>query len=385
MSGLAAMQIFHDIPVVPVTKVIRIKGNGGPAWPDFDRQVTARFCRDGVASDWKPEVADRLLPLSGRAVWGGFLAPQFGHLAAESVTRLPQSLRERPEDTYLFTAPPGETAESLPAFTWAVLDWFGLSRAQVKIVTEPCLVPELRVAAQGEMLGKLPTDPAYLDLLDANAAQKLPAITPGGIVFVTRAGMVAKGQGGHAGEGYLAQVLADAGVRVIDPGQISLPEQMATYRGAKTLIFSEGSALHGRCLLGRVPQDIHVLRRRSRRDTARPQLQARCRSVSFVEALSDSLGAARLEMRARPHLAVALYDLDQVFRLFASLGLDLKSLWDASAYREAARRDIASWMQSARLSPEQRDQNNALLRRHRLIADLVAASPALRPAATTPT
>ena len=379
------MLVFQDVPVVPVTRVIRVKGNGGPAWPDFDRQVTARFCRNGVPSDWKPEVPVRMQPVAGSAVWGGFLVPQFGHLAAESVTRLPQSLHERPDDLYLFTVPPGGSAGTVPGYAWAVLDWMGLPRTQVHIVTEPVMIRELRVAPQGEMLGKLPTDPAYLDLLDVIARKRLPAVRATGTVFVTRSGMVAKGQGGHAGEGYLAAALAQAGVRVMDPGQVSLRDQMAAYAGAETLVFSEGSALHGRCLLGRLPQDIHVLRRRSRRDTARLQLQARCQTLSYVEALTDSLGAARRGLHSRPHLAVALYDLDQVFRLFSRIGIDLSRHWDGAAYRDAIRQDIESWMVRAQLSPEQRDRNLRLLRRHRLLVDPVPATPAAPAATATPT
>jgi len=192
---------------------------------------------------------------------------------------------------------------------------------------------------------------------------------------VTRAGLVARGQGGHAGEGYLAHVLAQAGVRVIDPGQMPLTEQMSAYAGAEVLVFSEGSALHGRCLLGWLPQDIHVLRRRSRRDTARVQLQARCRRLTYVEALSASLGAARRGMERRPHLTAALFDLDQVFRLFAALGIDLAPHWDNEAYLDAVRLDLAGWTDRVRTSAEQQALNLKTLAAFGMIPGAMPAPP----------
>lgn len=386
MSALPPMQVFDDIPVVPVvSRTIRHKAVGGPIWPDFERQVAARFCRNGIASDWPPERPAQMRAIAGPVVWGGFLYPQFGHFVSECITRLPQSLAERPDDLYLFTLPVGMTADTLPGHVWAVLDWFGLPRARVEMVTEPCLAGELRVAAQGEMLGKVPTDPGYLDLLDANAARNGLAAGPAGTVFVTRAGFVASGKGGHAGEAYLAAQLSRLGVRVIDPGQMPLRAQLGVYAGAEVLVFSEGSALHGRCLLGRVPQEIHVLRRRSGRDTARSQLQSRCRRITYVEAVADSLGAARIELRRRPHLTAALFDLEAVFGLFRGLGFDLARVWDDDAYAEAVRRDIAGWMSLVPLSLEQRELNRVLLRRNRIFSDPVPAFAVPRSGAPDPT
>ena len=45
MESLPAMAVFHDVPVVPVTRVSRSVPTGGPIWPDFDRQIDARHCR----------------------------------------------------------------------------------------------------------------------------------------------------------------------------------------------------------------------------------------------------------------------------------------------------------------------------------------------------
>lgn len=361
MSGLAPMQTFHDIPVVPVRKVKRLKGLGGPIWPDFGSQVAARFCRNGIACDDPPRRPVRLHPLRGPAVWGGFIAPHFGHLVAEHLTRLPQSLRDRPDDPYLFTAAPGVTAETLPGYVWDVIDWFGLDRDQVRLVERPLVVGELRVAAQGDMLGGIRPARDYLEILEGIARRNALEPEANRHVFVTRAGLVPRGMGGHAGESYLADLLRRLGVAVIEPGQLSIRRQMELYAGAGALIFAEGSALHGRCLLGHVAQDIHVLRRRPFRNTARFQLTDRCRSLSYHEVMAGRLGT-RTDLRGnRNDLDLSLYDPEVLFAVFDGIGIDLKPHWDAEAYRSAVASDLASWMERVPTSADQMTENLAVL------------------------
>lgn len=361
MSALPPMQLFHDVPVVPVTTMHRLVGVGGPIWPEFQTQVAARHCRNGKPSDRLPQRPERLRPVARPAVWGGYLIRQFGHLVAEHLTRLPQSLRDRPDDIYLFTAQPGDTAETLPPHIWQVLDWFGLRRDRVRIVLQPYLVAELRVAAQGEMLGKVPTADEYLDLLETTARRNGLVPEPHRLVFVTRAGLVAKGLGGHLGEAYLADLLARRGVRVLDPGAVSIRAQMAAYAGAGVLVFSEGSALHGRAMLGRLPQEIHVLRRRAWRNTAKTQLAPRCTRLAYHQAMCAVLGTQTETRGSRVDLEVAIYDLEAVFAVFAALGLDLRPDWDEAAYRAAVRADLAGWMARNPTTAEQAEENHAVL------------------------
>lgn len=361
MSVMQAMQTFRDIPVVPVRKVKRLKGDGGPIWPDFDLQVAARFCRNGIACDDQPRPPAQLQPLDQPAVWGGFIAPQFGHLVAEHLTRLPQSLRDRPDDPYLFTAPPGMTDETLPGYVWDVFNWYGLRREQMCLVQRPLVVKELRVAAQGDMLGGIRPSHEYLEILESIAQRNALVPEPNRHVFVTRAGLVPKGMGGHAGESYLADLLQRLGVTVIEPGQLSIRRQMEIYAGARTLIFAEGSALHGRCLLGRVAQDIHVLRRRPFRNTARFQLSDRCRSLTYHEVMAGRLGT-RTDLRGnRNDLDLALYDPEVLFAVFGGLGIDLKPHWDAEAYGAAVASDLAAWMAKVPTSSDQLAENLEVL------------------------
>ena len=83
--------------------------------------------------------------------------------------------------------------------------------------------------------------PAWvLDLLD-----ELPRLnglrpTPTPLVYVTRQGQTALGNGGHAGEGALVRALERAGAVVIDPACLPLRAQLEAYAGARHLVFAEG-------------------------------------------------------------------------------------------------------------------------------------------------
>ena len=360
--GLAPLQVFRDVAVVPVQSVVQHVAVGGPIWTDFDQQVTARHCRDRKPVDTCPAAPAQVDALAQTALWGGFLNPQFGHLIVEQLTRLPQSLAERPGDRVLFTLPRGATVSSVPDWVWQALAWHGVSRERAWLVDRPLAAAELRVAAQGEMMGRDVTGEAYLDLLDRNPQRAALVPDPAQVVFVTRAGLVERGQGGHAGESYLADALRLAGVRVVDPARLSVSQQLAIYAGARVLVFSEGSAIHGRLLLGRIAQHIHVLRRRPHRDLAAEQLAPRCDALTYHAAVGRRLGARKPGGVNRLDLTAAIYDLDVVLDLFARLGHDPSRHWDTTAYDAAVARDLTGWLSSCKTDADQHLANLDLIR-----------------------
>ena len=362
MPGLPPLQVFHEVPVVPVQSVAQHIAFGGPIWPDFDQQVAPRHCRDRLPVDRCPKGQEGAVALNEPAIWGGYLNPQFGHLIVEQLTRLPQSLAERPGDPLLFTLPPGGTAQAVPGWVWQLLHWHGLPRDRVRLVDRALVAATLHVAAQGEMMGKSVTSPAYLDLLDRNTARQALVADRSDVVFVTRAGMVAQGQGGHAGEAYLADALRRAGVRVIDPAQMPVRQQLEIYAGAGVLVFSEGSAIHGRLLLGRIAQSIHVLRRRPNRDLAAEQLAPRCDTVQYHAAVGHRLGARMPGGGNRLDLTAALYDLNVIFGLFDHLGHDPRPYWDDAAYRTAVVADLRGWLSTRRTDADQTLANLDLIK-----------------------
>jgi hypothetical protein len=83
-------------------------------------------------------------------------------------------------------------------------------------------------------------------------------VPAGEVLFVSRAGV---GEG-LVGEAALEDFFAALGARIYRPEQHPLAEQLATYLSHAQLVFTEGSALHGLQLLGRIPGELTVLARR---------------------------------------------------------------------------------------------------------------------------
>lgn len=351
-SDLPRLQVFHDIRVEPMRKLNarRFFGEGGPIWPDFAVQKSCRHNRNGKPADM-PFAPDgrRAKKLAGDFVWGGFVQPHFGHLVAEHTTRLPLSLLHRPDDTYLYVISPRSAVDDIPDYFYTICEWIGLPRSQIMFVTRPVEVETLRVAPQAEQIPQRPSPQYSLALYERIARANGVTPVPSDLLNVTRAGLPAKAKAAHVGEGHLVQCLKAAGVQVLDPGAVSLKQQLSIYSGARRIVFSEGSAQHGRALLGHRAQDIVVLNRRPRMITAKAVLDPRCDSLRYVEATSANL--AFMDKEGDPRLsmgrALAVYDLDVLFAAFRDFGVDLRAHWDTAAYQAAIETDILAWLKAS--------------------------------------
>ena len=133
------------------------------------------------------------------------------------------------------------------------------------------------------------------------------------------------------------------GIAVLDPGRATIRQQMALYAGAGRVVFAEGSALHGRQLLGRVAQDIDVLRRRPDKVMAKAMLTPRCRTLTYHDVTAGQLMAYWKNGKDRPDPALALYDVAALMQVFQGFGVDLAQGWDPAAYAGAARADVVAW------------------------------------------
>jgi hypothetical protein len=327
---------------VPTASVSRRIPCGGPLWPDFAAEAGVRHCRSGRPVDHPPPAPEGpCRRIEEPCVWGGYLETSFGHLVAEHLPRLPFALAERPDDLYLFTAHPRHDASGLPPHVWDALAWLSLRRDRVHVVTEPVIAAELRAGPQAEMLWQSVPPPAYLARLDGIAARNGLIPERRRLLYVTRAGMSTRGQGGHLGEGYLVGVLRSLGVAVIDPAALPIRDQLAAYAGASEIVFAEGSALHGRQLLGYRDQTIHVLLRRPGSRIGRRMIEPRCRRLVYHETAGDLL---RPGSTPRVDIACTLYDRDALFAAFAACGVDLAPHWDDDAWRTAAAADLAGWL-----------------------------------------
>ena len=342
-----ASVLFRDIEVVPGDsyRLRSILTNGGPVWPDFQVQTLARFMHNGrfVDAPIDPSLGP-LERIDRPCVWGGYAIHHFGHLIADHLTRVLESRVNRPEDLFLFVLRPGHVAADTPDYFWQILEWYGVSRAMVQFVTSPVMVSQLRCFAQAEPLGSNPPSEHYLSLLADNAqSQRLQAEFTE-LAYVGRMGLLGQGKGGAAGEGYLAEMLARKGVRVLDPSQASLRDQLSVYAGAKVLIFSEGSAIHGRQLLGRLDQTIVIFNRRTGARIAQTAITARCADLRYVEACGRVINIGTFGVRKHKALTMSLYDLDAVFATFGGFGIDLASDWDQAAYAAAVCQDAERWL-----------------------------------------
>ena len=349
--GNLRMRTFQNIMVVPSTLSRRFLPNGGPVWPDYDEQTEIRHCRGGVPADSLPKARQRPREtIETPCVWAGIAHEHFGHLVAEFLTRVLASRALRPDDTYLFLADPGKTEADMPGHFWALLEWYGLPRHQVRFVNHPMRVRTLHVLPQTEALHQITPNPQVLDLLDTNARLNELQPRPTQVLYVGRTQIDRGIGGGHAGESYLVQLLQGNGVTVIDPAGMPLRDQLEHYAGAEVICYCEGSAIHGRQLLGRRKQQIVILNRRPRTRIAKAALEARLCSVTYAE-VTKCIATTILPVgKAELQLGLAFYDLPVLFRTFRDLGLRLGRVWDDRAYSAAREADAAQWL-SGRMAP----------------------------------
>jgi hypothetical protein len=280
-----------------------------------------------------------LRTLDEPVVWGGQAYHHFGHQIADFGTRILQSATERRNDPFLFLKEP---TQAPPGFFYDIMDWLGLARGRIRFVEEPIRARELHVAAQAEQLPNGGPCGAYLDLLDRNWRDKQLSPVAARVVYVSRSALTTKGC--HAGEEYLCSVLEQLGVSVIRPETMPLEEQMRRYAGAATLVFAEGSALHGRQLLGRLDQDIVVLNRRPRTRIGWASLMPRCRRLAYAEVSLEPVTTYWKDGREHSGRAISIYDVDILFAAFRSVGVDLGRRWRPAVYAQSRDAAIRQWL-----------------------------------------
>jgi hypothetical protein len=309
--------------------------------PDFAHQLRGGRLADSPRAVGTPSPSSEPVQvIEGPAVWCGFLADHFGHFVAEHATRLLFSRLERPDDTFLFLLRPWIDEAKVPAWFWDVLDWYGIPREQVAFVTSrPVLVRELRILPQAEHLTVGPAR-EYLDALDDHTRPMLPAGPPAGTLFVSRAGMNLR----LGGERYLEDRLRDAGVTVLRPEAAPLREQLDRYASAERIIFTEGSAMHGRQLLGRIEQDVSILVRRKGKHVGRVLLEDRVSTLDYVDTLVGNLPFS-VDAAGRPAMyhAFPLTDQRTLVEAFGKHGVDLSGTWSESAFEESQQEDLENW------------------------------------------
>lgn len=331
---------FRDVPVGPSPN----RETPGAMWPEFQRQSHARLWRRGRPVCRLPTFdVQKCREDSTPSAFVSCVDSHFGHFVAESVPRLPQILAQAPDMPLVFTHDRKTDPAALPPAFMQVLDWFDIPMEQVRLIARATLFRDLCIAAQGEHLDGPRTPEAYLDVLDVRIAHKLPRGPADGITYVTRAGLH-PAKGAHAGEAYLVDCLRELGVRVIYPETMSLRAQMNSYAESAHLVFAEGSALHGRQLIGRLDQQISVLRRRRKSDMAKNQIAPRCAGLTYVAAYAGGLHVVNRYGAKVLYAMKALFHVGAVLDHFESLNVPVRRIWDSAQYRTARDRDVLAWV-----------------------------------------
>ncbi len=342
------IRVFHDVPVLRTTAVERTVYNGGPVWPDpGDADWLWHRRADRRMTVLPNPVLDDLPRREGVFIWGGQVHRQFGHQVAEYSTRVLQSLRDAPSGQFLFTLWPGGTADAIPPHFWAVMDWYGVPRDRIEFISRSFVASSLWVAPQAEQLGGPGPSSEYLDLLAELERARGLVVAPFDTLYVSREGMLQRCLGTWAGESYLSAQLTDLGVRVIRPEDMPLRDQLAAYASARSAIFADGSALHGRQLLGYHPQTIAVITRRPIGKLAEHMIAPRCDSVRYVSRPRDVLHLVLADGEPDANRALSLYDEASLLAAMQEFGLDLARVWDTDAFNNAAEADVVTWLQNA--------------------------------------
>ena len=346
-----ALLTFRDVPIMPYTALLEpgpaglIFHQGGPLWPDWERQTVARFRHTGRPVDLPPDSAPIEDAIDGTIAWGGPICPHFGHQIADFSTRLLPTLDQWPEATFAFAGGPRARIEEpmqAPRFFREILGWYGIPLDRVRIITRPTLARSLLVAPQAEIQGIAEVAPRHLDMLDAISERHLGRQKHQGTVYVSRAGQTVR----FAGEGELEVALSRAGVTTIRPESFPLREQLETYASADRLLFAEGSALHALQLLGRGIGEVHVLRRRpaSIYGMRLSFLEPRARQVVIHDHQPVLIHALRPSGRPLHAKGMTVLDEGRLLAGFDDLGIPLRRHWSSSRYRAACESDLRQWL-----------------------------------------
>lgn len=338
---------FSDVVVSPYTELLGTPGGlsyhrGGPDWPDWETQTTARHCMVGRPADTRPQTVRPVEELSIPVAWGGAIYPHFGHQISDFSMRIIPTLSVRDDIPFLFASRPElmKTIADAPPFFWSILNWFGVARDKVMFVERPLLAKNILVAPQAEQPGGAAPSDRHLDRLDDLVHRRFGRIARQGIIYVSRA----QQRGKFAGESYLETMMSLCGITVIRPENLPLLSQISLYIGASDLIFSEGSAIHSAQLLGRSLSNVTVLVRRKGWTFINQSLQPRCRNLTYLDLSIRQI--CDLDRSGKPifYSGLTVLNEEATFDWLCTIDGGCRKFWRSDEFVMARDNDVRSWL-----------------------------------------
>ena len=397
------LRTFENVIVHPAQEMFHPPGTffrGGPEWPHFAWQTFARHCWGSIPRpvdskpfsaqpDWpyfdprlysdpqlssperwramrsladtEPHRSDQPVETADTGLWCGPITGHFGHMIADFGMRIASSSRIDATTPLVFSFWPLADAEP-PPFFWQILDHLQVDRSRIMLIRKPTRFARLSVLPQAERRHGGGPSRRHLRMMDSIAGPPSRSDRDLACVFVSRARL---SKGRFAGEAYLDETLAAAGVTVFHPEAVDLHGQFRLYRRARGLIFSEGSALHALQLLGRLNSDIVVLTRRPRNRLAEASLRPRAPSLRYLRAARALIPGSRPDGQPHPPAGISVLDEQRCLNGMASLGIALAPFWDPKLYAKRRDADIDAWMAdrlSSATRPEEREMIEQRLR-----------------------
>ena len=130
------------------------------------------------------------------------------------------------------------------------------------------------------------------------------------------------------------------GHQVVYPEELPVRAQLALYAAAETVVFTEGSAVHGAQLLGRNLGHVIVVTRRPGRRLGRAFLLPRAERVTHIEALKGLVSAASESQQVH---GFAVVDPARLREDLQSAGVAMPIGLDEATFAQAQERDLLAW------------------------------------------
>ena len=224
--------------------------------------------RHGKLMTTPPDMPGRVpRHLSGRWLWGGVLFDHFGHFLVESLARL-WALQDAGDIAGVVFIPRWpRRGPDLAGFQRAVFECIRPA-LRVEIATRATRVDTLVVPGQGLGLG-VPGDNEHsisrgtTEMHDFARSRFAPTIRAEGpdALFVSRS-RLGPARGGLFCEERLDGLMAAEGYTVLHPETVDISTQIARYKAARRIVFTDGSAAHLFALVARADQSVAYIRRR---------------------------------------------------------------------------------------------------------------------------